>query len=48
VVKGLPAAAANLVRVLLIQGVTVVADQLLPATPSDEDEGCAAGTRFVR
>jgi hypothetical protein len=48
VVKGLPAAATNLVRVLLIQGVTVVTDQLLPATSSGNDAGCAASTRVVR
>lgn len=48
-VKGLPAAAGTLVRVLLVQGAAVVADQLLPATPSNEqDDHCVVGTRVVR
>jgi hypothetical protein len=48
-VKGLPAAAGTLVRVLLLQGTFVVADQLLSATLTDgQAEEGAAATRTVR
>lgn len=48
-VKGLPAAAGSLVRVLLVQGSSVVADQLLSATlaATQAEEG-TAGARTVR
>lgn len=50
-VKGLPAEAGSLVRVLVVQGEAVVADQLLPANQADkqspEGVGCG-GLRSVR
>lgn len=50
VVRGLPAEAGTLVRVLLVQGEAVVADQLLPASLPDQHSTAdgGGGLRSVR
>lgn len=48
-IRGLPASAGTLVRVLLVQGASVVADQLLPATVEErQGEVVSAAMRTVR